>query len=103
MENEKEYYQGYEKTPFLQLGNDWAKQVASKFKQEKRLIKVFLENIEGQSVFIPRFLTPIRPPEGVFQKEDKRAIERAARFVSLIPFVEDAQLFQDMPDLTCDS
>ena len=35
--------------------------------------------------------------------DDAKAIERAARFVSLIPFVDDTQLFKDMPDLTCTS
>lgn len=30
-----------------------------------------------------------------------KAPERAARYVSLIPWVDDAQLFKDMPDLTC--
>ena len=30
-----------------------------------------------------------------------REIEAAARFVKLIPYINDAQLFKDMPDLTC--
>jgi coiled-coil and C2 domain-containing protein 2A len=67
-------------------------------------VKLFLENIEGQSVFIPRFLSPIAPPaKDVYTKGDFKAIERAARFVSLIPFIDDSQLFKDMPDLTCSS
>lgn len=30
-----------------------------------------------------------------------KACERAARYVSLIPWVGDARLFKDMPDVTC--
>lgn len=36
-------------------------------------------------------------------KLDYYAIEKAARYVSLIPFLEDNQAFTDMPDLYCDS
>jgi coiled-coil and C2 domain-containing protein 2A len=34
-------------------------------------------------------------------EDNKKAIEKAARFVSLIPFVEDTVLFKDMPNLCC--
>jgi hypothetical protein len=34
---------------------------------------------------------------------DEKAAERAARYISLIPYVEDTALFKDMPDLTCTS
>lgn len=33
----------------------------------------------------------------------KKAIEKAARYVSLIPWVDDSTLFKDMPDLSCTS
>lgn len=110
-ENEKEAYPGKEKTPFLTLGTDFAKDIYRKFKTNPRVVKVFLVNIDGQSVFIPRFLTPMQPPMtapadggfAIYDKDDPKAIERAARFVSLIPFVDDSQLFKDMPDLTCSS
>jgi hypothetical protein len=52
-------------------------------------VKAFLENIDGQSTFIPRFLAPIKPPKHVCDINDKKAIERCARFVSLIPFISD--------------
>jgi len=54
-------------------------------------------------VFISKFLSPIKPPSEIYNREDNRAIERAARFVSLIPFIDDSQLFKDMPDLVCNS
>jgi hypothetical protein len=48
-----------------------------------------MENIDGQSVFVSKFLSPIKPPSEIYTREDKKAIERAARFVSLIPYIED--------------
>jgi len=52
---------------------------------------------------VSKFLSPIKPPEDIYKRDDNRAIERAARFVSLIPYIDDSQLFKDMPDLTCTS
>lgn len=47
------------------------------------------------------------PPKDLYEKEReggrKKAIERVARYVSLIPFVEDTALFKDMPNLCCTS
>ena len=65
-----------------------------------------MEDIQGRSVFIPRFLTPLKPPKQVTEvtkdgADDKKALEKCARFVSLIPYVEDSALFKDMPDITC--
>ena len=36
-------------------------------------------------------------------KKDIHAIEKVARFVSLIPFKNDTELFKDIPDIHCDS
>ena len=50
-----------------------------------------------------RFLTPQVPPQEILRQEglaqDAYAIEKVARFVSMIPFIEDLRMFQDMPDL----
>lgn len=74
---------------------------------EKRNIRTIGENICGQSVLICRFLTPQAPPNDIYDyahnKNDPYAIERAARYVSLIPFLEDCQAFNDFPDLYCNS
>jgi coiled-coil and C2 domain-containing protein 2A len=103
-ENDREYYQGFEKGPFLQVGSEWVKNLEVKFRKTSRQYKVFLENINGQSVFIPKYLNSLKPHESFFSgKEDKKAIEKAARYVSLIPFLDDTTLFKDMPDLTCTS
>lgn len=103
LENEREFYVGAENGPFLEKGTAWEKQFYERFKPNARQVKAFLENIEGKSTFIPRFLSPIKPPASVCAADDKKAIERCARFVSLIPYVDDSQLFKDMPDLTCNS
>jgi len=54
-----------------------------------------------------RYLTEQMPPEDVCDlqsfKADEFAIERVARYVSLIPFIEDNKAFQEMPDLFCTS
>jgi len=92
---------------FLLSGNKWAKERSYPGKRKNpRSFKVFLEDIQGRSVFIPRFLTPLKPPEQVTyvqnsQGPDTKALEKCARFVSLIPYVEDSALFKDMPDITC--
>jgi len=50
-------------------------------------------------------LNPTEPPlkdlEIDEQTGDAYAIEKVARFVSLIPFKEDLKKFEDMPDLYC--
>ena len=81
-----------------------------KGKREKRNIKVYGENVSGQSVLLCRYILPQTPPPDVYDynspnsANDKFAIEKAARFVSLIPMVEDNQAFiSQMPDLWCTS
>jgi coiled-coil and C2 domain-containing protein 2A len=103
-QNEAETYPGYEKTPFLLAGSEWAKTVVEKFRKSPRRVPVFLESLECKSVFICRYLTPMKPPPRIFvpgRADADKAPERAARYVSLIPWVGDSHLFKDMPDLTC--
>ena len=100
--NEKDYYKGVERSPFLEYGSIWMRKVYNKFKKGHRIAKVFFENIDGHSVFIPKFLTPLAPPTEVYDKQTnrKKGIEKAARFVSLIPFVDDSSMSKDMNDIT---
>lgn len=81
-----------------------------KGKFEKRNIKVYGENVSGQSVLLCRYILPQIPPPDIYDyknpnsKNDKFAIEKAARYVSLIPLIEDSQAFLgSMPDLWCTS
>lgn len=103
-QNERDYETGYETTPFLLEGSEWAKSAVERFRKSPRRVPVFLEKLDGQSVFVCRYLTPVRPPgslSGGSGQDPDKAIERAARYVSLIPWIDDSQLFKDMPDLTC--
>jgi hypothetical protein len=52
-------------------------------------------------------LTPLKPPlalaknKNVNWTDDDYAIEKVARFVSLIPYQDDSKLFKGLPDMTC--
>lgn len=54
-----------------------------------------------------RYLRPLKPPVDIFEEGkpggDQYAIEKCARFVSMIPFLNDMQLFNDLPDMYCNS
>ena len=64
-----------------------------------RNIKFWAENLKGESVFLPRFLAPLKPPQLDF---GENAIEKVARYVSLVPFKNDTEHFRDLPDIYCD-
>lgn len=60
------------------------------------------------SVLICRYLTPQEPPKEIVDlntnPNEKFAIEKAARFVSMIPYIEDLNMFgKENPDLFCTS
>ena len=107
--NAKDVYEGAEDSTFLARGSAFSKSFVSAYPKSPRFVKCFLENIEGKSVYIPRYLRRLQPPADVWYevesggKKNNKAIEQAARYVSLIPYKEDSALFRDMPDLTCTS
>lgn len=89
----------------LSAASEWVKTL-KKGKFEKRNIKAFGENVNGQSVMISRYVHPQNPPLDIYdpKKKDPYGIEKAARYVSLIPIIEDNQSFNDaLPDLWCTS
>jgi coiled-coil and C2 domain-containing protein 2A len=101
-----------EKTAMRDGGKSFMEWYYEQYPKERRFCKLFFENIEGQSVFVSKFIRPQAPPSEeadgfvIFPRDSdkrKRAIERAARFVSLIPFMDDGAMFQDLPDMTCTS
>lgn len=85
----------------LTSGTNWAKEWQDYYSRRKkyRVFKVFLVNLDNKSIFIPRMLTPLKPPvelslSGVeWSATDKHAIEKVARFVALIPWADDSALF----------
>ncbi len=65
---------------------------------------MFGENTKGQSIVLCRYLCALRPPSQVVDvdnESDPYAIEKVARFVSLIPFENDLKNFEDLDDLYC--
>ena len=100
-----DYVPGFEDPTFLLNSSRWLKSKKALATLKKRYVRLYAENFDGFSVFICRFIHPLKPPETVLDEvnnlNDDLAIERAARFVSLIPFVEDIHAFEDMPDCWC--
>lgn len=96
-ENNELSYPGFETQKTLDDGAKWVhdRQAATKFKHPN--IAVFGENIRGESILLCRYLTAQKPPAQVVDLElnptDNYAIEKAARFVSMIPYIEDLRLF----------
>jgi len=71
---------------------------------KNRHVQLFAENFDGYSVFIPRYVKAQKPPDIVLsedRKDDPYAIQKAARFVALVPFVNDSQAFDEFPDCWC--
>ena len=64
-------------------------------------------DIEGRSRLVCRYVTEEEPPLSLFDGDmvnDLYGIEKVARFVSLIPFLTDAQMFEGKAvDLWCTS
>ena len=109
-ENEYDYYPGAEPTELLLFGTQWVKTIQKNQRFAKRVIKVFGENLQGQSVFLCRFIRSQELPpnlvaslEGEESQDKHYAIQNAARFVSLIPFLDDNAAFDNVPDLWCTS
>ncbi|MCQ2816962.1 MAG: hypothetical protein MJ252_06830 [archaeon] len=108
-----DYVAGYEDSVFLINGTKWLKELKTQLKFKDRNIRLFAENFDGYSVFMPRYLKPEgeKPPDEIFDisatgSTDPKAIEVAARYVALIPFVEDSQTWsdgsnEDLPDAWC--
>lgn len=104
VDNEAEYYAGFESPSLLFFGSNWLSAVKNKKSiLKERRVYLWAENTEGQSVFLPRFLTPLEPPIGLIAENDMDSIAKVARYVSLIPHIEDNQAFKDLPDIwsTC--
>lgn len=54
---DKKFFGGEEDPLFLQHANDWLEQL-----NMKRYIRLWLNNLEGNSIFISRFLMDVEPP-----------------------------------------
>ena len=108
-ENEYDFYPGGEDSKLLRAGALWSNSHRVVPKGAPLVVKMFGENVERKSILICRYLTPQAPPKELLdlehgpEREINFAIQTIARFVSLIPFIEDNSSFEEMPDMWCTS
>ena len=101
--DETDYVSGFEDNGFLINATKWLNNLKSNEKFKNRTIRFFAENIDGCSVFMPRYLKRDgqKPYSSLFNENDENAIEKSTRYVSLIPFIEENQTWdyaEEMPD-----
>lgn len=105
-ENNESYYGGHESQDLLTMANSWLLNLRNKL-GPKRGFVAFGENLHGQSVLLCKYLRPLKPPKELCDLDspepDRFAIEKCARFVSMVPFLSDLKMFDQMPDMysTC--
>ncbi|KAI8501504.1 Coiled-coil and C2 domain-containing protein 2A [Branchiostoma belcheri] len=100
----KEKFDSQEDEKLLFQAEKWQGEIEKRF--PKRNISTTVTNINGKSVFVTRFIQPLRPPDELIDSnaDTRQNSERVARFVSLIPFISDSTLFAGICDIwsTCD-
>lgn len=106
--SEANYYPGFEDSQFLIMGSNWLEKISKNSVYGNRNIKLWGENIDGHSIFLPRFIASQRPPFNLNSNSAEAEnvdfiYEKCARFVSLIPFKNDSEHFRDLPDIFCTS
>ena len=95
--SDRKYVSGEESPLLLQKASDWLEDLNT-----KRYIRLWLNNIDGKSIFICKYLSlGICPPPSL---GNDHSIERAARFVSLIPKKFNCYIMENTQEfhLTCD-
>ena len=76
----------------------WIKRIKKKNdRTAEAFLKVIGTDIDGGAVFIPRFIHSQAPPP------EYDTPEKIARFVSMVPFLDDWNAFVDCDDLFCTS
>ena len=101
--DETDYVPGFEDNSFLINATKWLNVLKDSSKFKNRTVRLFAENFDGFSVFMPRYLKPDgqKPHSQIFNENDDNAIEKASRYVALIPFIEENQTWdyaEEMPD-----
>lgn len=89
-----------ENPTFLIIAKRWLDSYFKKTSNSNKNVQLLGEDIEGNSVFLPRFFKSLKPPDEI--PMDESAYQKVARFVSMIPFKNDSQYFKDMPDIFSD-
>ena len=87
-----------ESVKLLRYTEYWIKRIKKKNdRTAEAFLKVIGTDIDGGAVFIPRFIHPQAPPP------EYDTPEKLARFVSMVPFLDDWNAFVDCDDLFCTS
>lgn len=97
---------GKESRAVLNHVHQWMSSLGSDRIIKENLAQALGTDIEGRSRLITRYITPQEPPTDVVGDvlNDPYAIEKCARYVSLITFLTDAQMFEGRAvDLWCTS
>lgn len=108
-ENEFDFYPGGEEAKLLRAGALWSNTYRQRKVGNPIIVKCFGENVERKSILMCRYLTSQAPPKRLIDLEngpiedEKFAIQTAARFVSLIPFIDDNSAIDLLPDIWCTS
>jgi hypothetical protein len=94
---------GHEKENFLETVNKWLLIYLKNKKNKDKNIKLWGEVIDNYSVFLPRFIHPVKPPKNCTIRKDSKynPIEYCARYVSLIPYRNDSSNFDGLPEMWC--
>jgi coiled-coil and C2 domain-containing protein 2A len=81
---------GFEPGPLLKHIARWQD------KNSKRKPTAVGTDINGDSVLVSRFMCPLAPPQDVTTLGDPYAIEKAAQFVAMLPFLRDSDMFDNV-------
>jgi hypothetical protein len=81
---------GREEGPLLKHIGRWQD------KHSKRKAIAVGTNIDGDSVLVCRYMTPLAPPPDVATLTDPYAIEKVAQYVAMLPFLRDSDMFDDV-------
>ncbi|RUS72243.1 hypothetical protein EGW08_019997 [Elysia chlorotica] len=91
-----------EEEELIERADAWQAELERQF--PKRIYKTTVMDTMGKNVFVTRYFRSIKPPPEVEACTDpQKAMEMAARYVSMIPFVADTALFPGQCDIwsTC--
>ena len=118
--NNTDYYPGAEPAQFLLAGKAFLEAIFKDKENKGRNIRLWGSDMKGQSVFIPRYITPQEPPADFFTVDafvdgnvieskapegpgkiqiDYELYQKCARYVALIPVKNESSFFRDMPDI----
>ncbi|CAM9133752.1 unnamed protein product [Ectocarpus sp. 12 AP-2014] len=88
-----------ESSGLVAAGLRWMKRVkdATELPQGVLSVQLFVPDMFGNDVLLTRYLCPQEPPGGI------NTVCKCAHYVSLLPFLEDWQMFEGVDDMWCTS